>query len=122
MRTALCTMIGLFVLCFAVDAQAQQSVELSFLKGERWWAGVISQSHQMPITAKSDFEFDFRDNTAGNQAQPLLLSNRGRFVWCDGPFWFHFADGKVVPGPCQLDVNVPLGRLPWYRKRDLQSR
>jgi alpha-glucosidase len=31
-------------------------------------------------------------------------------------------DGKVVQGPCQLEVIVPLGRLPWYRKRDVQSR
>ncbi|WP_367618669.1 hypothetical protein [Paenibacillus andongensis] len=26
-------------------------------------------------------------------------------------------DGSIVEGPTNLQIDVPLGRLPWYRKR-----
>jgi alpha-glucosidase len=65
------------------------------LPGERWWAGVIADSHLMPFTAESEYKFDFDANTAGNQGQPLLLSDRGRFLWCDQPFAFRISRGEI---------------------------
>lgn len=79
----------------AGTAVSETSVELHFLKGERWWAGVTSQSHRMPLTAESTFAADLMGDTHGNQAQPLLLSDQGRFVWCDDPFAFEFARGVL---------------------------
>lgn len=69
--------------------------EIKILAGERWWAGVISEAHRMPFTADSSYTFDFYANTAGNQGQPLLISDQGRFVWCDDPFWFQFDKGTI---------------------------
>lgn len=77
------------------SAKPGSSLELRMLEGERWWAGVISEAHRMPFTAESKFAFDFLANTAGNQGQPLLLSDRGRFVWCDQPFRFEFDRGTI---------------------------
>lgn len=39
------------------------------------------------------FTRDLYGNTGGNQAQPLLISNKGRYVWSEEPFKFTF-DGK----------------------------
>ena len=25
-------------------------------------------------------------------------------------------DGSIIQGPCRINVNVPLNRLPWYKK------
>ena len=30
-----------------------------------------------------------------NQTTPLLISNKGRYIWCDGPFQFQLRDGKI---------------------------
>jgi hypothetical protein len=39
----------------------------------------------MPLGA-TDFERDLYGDTEGNQAQPLLISSQGRYVWCKEPF------------------------------------
>ncbi len=86
---------GLAVLLLAMNAFAQNTANLRMLPGERWWAGVISASHLMPFTAESEYQFDFDANTGGNQGQPLLISDKGRFLWCDQPFAFRIAKGEI---------------------------
>lgn len=76
-------------------ATGQNTTELRVLPGEHWWAGAISESHLMPFDERSTYQFDFEANTAGNQGQPLLLSDKGRFLWCDEPFAFRIAEGKI---------------------------
>ena len=61
---------------------------------ERWWAGVISHSHLMPLYDKP-YSFDSYGDTAGNQVQPLLISNQGRYIWSEDPFRFEFRDGAI---------------------------
>jgi alpha-glucosidase len=77
-------------------AEPQHALELAIGEGERWWVGVISQSHRMPLTRTSaPFEVDLFANTAGNQVQPLLLSSRGRYVWSEEPFRLGVRDGVI---------------------------
>jgi hypothetical protein len=49
----------------------------------------------MPFTAESTYRFDFHGDTAGNQGQPLLVSDKGRYIWCDEPFAFTIANGRI---------------------------
>lgn len=85
----------LLALLLAAASFAQDAAHLTMLPGERWWAGVISEAHLMPFTAQSKYEFDFDANTAGNQGQPLLVSDKGRFLWCEQPFAFRIAGGQI---------------------------
>ena len=63
---------------------------------EKWWVGVVSESHRMPLHRSSaPFEIDLFGNTAGNQVQPLLLSTKGRYVWSEEPFRLAFRDGTI---------------------------
>lgn len=78
-----------------VNAQPY-SVSLSIEEDEYWWVGVISNSHRFPLTSESEFSFDFYGNTAGNQGQPLLVSNKGRYIWNEDPFRFDIANGQIV--------------------------
>ena len=67
---------------------------LKIAQGERWWAGVISHSHLMPLYDQS-YSFDAYGDTAGNQVQPLLISNQGRYIWSEDPYRFEFRDGII---------------------------
>ncbi len=86
---------ALTLLSAGMMASQGPSQQIPLLEDEHWWAGVISQSHLMPFTAASQFEFDFLDDTAGNQAQPLLISDKGRYIWSDKPFRFRFDKGLL---------------------------
>jgi alpha-glucosidase len=77
-------------------ADEARSLEIAVDAGEKWWVGVISQSHRMPLDRSSDrFEIDLLGNTAGNQVQPLLLSTTGRYVWSEEPFRLAVRDGTI---------------------------
>jgi hypothetical protein len=84
------------MLAFAsgVLGEKQRACTLRIEPGKHWWAGVTNESHRMPFTADSKFELDFSGNTAGNQGQPLLISNYGRFIW-----------------PCAMGFSAPARRI-----------
>jgi hypothetical protein len=64
---------------------------IELLEGEGFWGGCVTDGRAMPFGAAA-FERDLYGETKGNQAQPLLISNRGRYVWCEEPFQFRFKD------------------------------
>jgi len=77
-------------------AQAGRALDLAVEQDERWWVGVISQAHRMPLRRGSaPFEANLLGDTAGNQVQPLLLSTRGRFIWAEDPFRLVVRDGTI---------------------------
>lgn len=60
------------------------SLSLPILPHESWWGGLVNAGHAQPFgeSAAGDLVGDLR----GNQGAPLLLSNQGRYVWCEDPF------------------------------------
>ena len=93
-------------LCFVLltlscsDGSPHQ-ISLSLEKGERWWAGVIADAHLFPLHEETDYAFDFFGDTKGNQGQPLLISNKGRYIWNEEPFRFRFEKGHLT-AECRL--------------------
>lgn len=73
--------------------ESRFSYSLDIEENENWWVGVIAESHLFPLHDESSYEFDFYGNTAGNQGQPLLISDNGRYIWNDEPFKFRFERG-----------------------------
>jgi len=88
------TVALLILACCTPYVEAKEQTTVVVVPGERWWAGVISQSHLMPLHDK-DYSFDSYEDVAGNQVQPLLLSDHGRYIWSDDPFRFEFRDGAI---------------------------
>jgi alpha-glucosidase (family GH31 glycosyl hydrolase) len=79
-----------------VPAQTARSLELAVDGDEKWWVGVISESHRMPLGRSSGaYAIDLLANTAGNQVQPLLLSTNGRYVWSEEPFRLDVRAGTI---------------------------
>lgn len=87
------------------DATAEQprELELRLFHGERWWGGAVADGTAMPfgaVTHRRDLAVNagyVDDPTAGaNQAAPLLVSDRGRYVWSADPFSFTFEPGRLT--------------------------
>jgi len=72
-----------------------ETIEIPLHAGELWWGGVVQGGVRMPFGLQP-VTWDLYGNLAYNQANPLLLSNKGRHVWSEEPFRFSFADGKLM--------------------------
>jgi alpha-glucosidase (family GH31 glycosyl hydrolase) len=82
-----------------------QRVRLPLLTGEKWWGGAVADGQVMPFGADAEHRRDLAVSAGfqgpgieyggGNQSAPLLLSNRGRFIFSELPFDFRFEHGTV---------------------------
>ena len=78
------------------SADPIRTVDITIDGDERWWVGVVSESHRLPLGRDSaPFEIDLFGNTAGNQVQPLLLSTKGRYLWSEDPFRLSVRNGSI---------------------------
>lgn len=64
-------------------------VVFDLLPDEYWWGGRAADGRSMPF-GTSLFRVDLGGSLNGNQACPLLVSNKGRYVWSEEPFEFRF--------------------------------
>lgn len=70
--------------------------DVLLLPGERWWGGAVADGHAMPF--QTGFRRDLEDS-AENQVMPLLVSNRGRYIWSEEPFAFEVSNSIVAIRP-----------------------
>jgi alpha-glucosidase (family GH31 glycosyl hydrolase) len=88
------------IVCFLVLVQgvamAADRIELTLLDGEFWWGGLSSLGHEMPYDATSTVSHDLWGDNKGNQAQPLLLSSKGRYIWSESPIKYDFDKGMLT--------------------------
>ncbi|MFA6249815.1 MAG: TIM-barrel domain-containing protein, partial [Mucilaginibacter sp.] len=75
-----------------VQLYAQTSIAIK--NGEKWFGGAVNEAHQMPF--KEGYSLDMYADTRGNQAAPLLVSTKGRFIWSEEPFKFTVENDKLV--------------------------
>jgi hypothetical protein len=80
------------IVCAAI---AQHPVIIKSEKDEKWWGGAVAQAHQAPY-GNTTFSTNLNYDNKGNQAQPLLLSNKGRVIWSENPFSFSFTGDSII--------------------------
>ena len=96
-----------FILCCAVNVSAlfgqkptlsekDKSFSTSLLPNELWWGGLSSDGYKMPYSNTTDLTVDLWANNDENQSQPLLISNKGRYIWCEDPIKYSFLKGKLT--------------------------
>ncbi|MFZ1410175.1 MAG: glycoside hydrolase family 31 protein [Micropruina sp.] len=93
-------------------------MQVDLLAGERWWGGAVSDGQAMPF-GLAPHRRDLATNAGlvdapehgANQSAPLLLSNRGRYVWSENPFSFEFAAGVLRLEGVEIDVHQVDGGL-----------
>ena len=74
---------------------------------ECWWGGGIRFGTKMPFTKDTEIKVDLRGvetNDCANQTMPFLVSNKGRYIWCDEDFVFEFKDGKIYADGKNIDI------------------
>jgi alpha-glucosidase len=87
---------ALFLSSTAVLAQhtALSELHLDRLPNEFWWGGAVTLGNQMPYgIAPIDINLD--GDNRGNQSAPLLISSKGRYVWCEKAYRFAFKSNAL---------------------------
>ena len=88
--------IVIFLITTQLFAQPGDTVKLIIDKGEYWWGGISSIGHSTPYDAATIASFDLWGDCKGNQAQPVLLSNKGRYIWSEEPIKYSFNNGNLI--------------------------
>ena len=78
---------------------AVDEVVLDLAEDECWWGGAVADGQRMPFgpavhrrnLATSAGSLT-NDQDGANQSAPLLVSNRGRYIWSEDAFAFEFVD------------------------------
>jgi len=95
MKTGIHLLILSVLSAFALAVSGDKIV-IDIETGEYWWGGLSSKGHEGPYDIQSNAEYDLWGDNYGNQAQPLLLSNKGRFIWSEDPIEYRFKNGKLI--------------------------
>lgn len=96
MKVGVFITITTLVVFGASGIQAQDSLTLEIEKEEYWWGGLSSDSHLMPYSYSTSLYRDLLGDNYGNQAQPLLISNHGRYIWSEKPIAYRFDEGTIT--------------------------
>ena len=81
----------------------QSTQTINLLPGEKVWSGIIKDGHKMPYN--SGYKYDFYANNQDNQIQPLLLGNKGLWVWSEEPFAFEIQENQIVISNAKGEVK-----------------
>ncbi len=78
---------------FAQSA-VQSELQLCLLPNEAWWGGATTLGSKMPFGV-APLSINLNGDNRGNQYAPLLISSKGRYVWCDKAFAFSFSSNTL---------------------------
>jgi alpha-glucosidase (family GH31 glycosyl hydrolase) len=98
----------LFVVIFHTISTFSQtkSIKIPLQKDEKVWGGIIALGSTMPL--KDGFQFDFGKDNMGNQLQPLLLTNKGRYVWSEEPYSFEIKGQNLIISNQKAEIKTAL--------------
>lgn len=80
-----------FLFLNAQDQSGSKSIRI--MDSEKWYGATVVDGSLMPF--KPGYSFDLNGNVKGNQATPLLLSTKGRYLWSNSPFAFKVGDSSI---------------------------
>ena len=96
--------ICLFSLISSTGFSAEKRIESP--DGTFWWISIVNHGHLMPL--QEGYAADLFADTYGNQAQPLLLSNKGDVVWSESPLSVSFEESTLtVKSEEEIQHNKP---------------
>lgn len=81
-------------ICLSAHVFAQGPQRIPLEAGEKVWSGFITDSDRMPLPVGHKRDLFGQNN--GNQSQPILLTNKGRYVWSESPFAYEIGQSEIV--------------------------
>jgi len=86
---------GLIIMALYSYGQEKNTIKrITLLPEEKVWAGIINDGQLMPFQA--DYSMDFYANNKSNQVQPLILTNKGQYIWSELPYKFEISGNKII--------------------------
>lgn len=86
-----------------------ETLSVKMLDGECWWGVANYFGSKMPFTEKSTLNVDLRRNGFSNQFASMLVSDKGRVVWCDDQTSVIITNGTIKM-VCETAAPVLLER------------
>lgn len=86
--------VGFMISFLSFVASFAQTTTIKIKNDENWYGGVVNEAHLMPF--KNGYSFNMYGNTGTNQAAPLLLSSKGRYIWSEDPFEFSIKGDQLL--------------------------
>ncbi|MGL4738435.1 MAG: glycoside hydrolase family 31 protein [Cellulosilyticaceae bacterium] len=65
-------------------------------ENEYWYGPIINDGGQYPLHKASYYEAKLALHTSPNQANPFLVSTKGRYIWCESGFDILVKDGIIT--------------------------
>ncbi len=81
------------------------NLRVKMLPGELW-RGLYNTTTEQPFGEFTVYSEDFRHNHTTNQFNPLLVSNRGRYIWCEKGFKLSIAGGELSCGCDKAPIEL----------------
>ncbi len=94
-------------LSMAIFGQQNMKI-IELLPNEKWWGGATDFGSSMPFEKETEV-IDLRTKNYNNQTTPLLISNKGRYIWSDAPFSFQFKENKIEIIPTRAEILLEKG-------------
>ena len=94
MKIKTITAITAAVASIAAAYAETYTTQITPLDGEKWWGAATFFGSHMPYDNFA--EKNLAKSNYSNQAVPLFVSSKGRYVWSDKPFKFTFKNGTLV--------------------------
>jgi alpha-glucosidase len=98
-------LIAFILMISAGEIYAEKYVsEIKPLAGEKWYGAYTAKAFcNTPLKDLTFQPYEWNEkrknlisDNRGNQAAPVLMSNKGRYVWSDEPFSFELKEGSLV--------------------------
>ena len=86
--------ITLFLASCMQNTNQLKVTKIRLLRDEKWWGGAVVDGRNSPYS-DTNFTYDQNGDCKGNQAQPLYLSNKGRYIWCEKPLEISFSPEEI---------------------------
>ena len=82
------------VQCCKQNKADNSKKEISILENEKWWGGAVLDGRNSPLNVEKFIYDQFADCKA-NQAAPLFISNKGRYIWSEKPLNIEITKDKI---------------------------
>jgi len=87
--------ILIFIFSCAQNNSLTKRKSIPILDDEVWWGGAVVDGRKMPF-GRNEFALNQNGNVGTNQSQPLFLSSKGRYFWCDSPLEVNISTNTIL--------------------------
>lgn len=85
------------------------TLDVSMLHGEHWWGGANDFGLKMPFTDSSSVDIDLRRTNYSNQFASFLVSDKGRYIWCDEQSLISVSNGVIRMTSAKASPELAVG-------------